>query len=308
MNRSNHTYCQNTTNATHSGTFAGFVSTDEEKASGFLDSKVQRDSLFSGFVFTGKERDEETGYGYFGARYMDHELTTMWLSVDPMADKYPNISPYAYCNWNPIGLVDPNGMDTITFNSDGRCTGRIKADGPSIGKIIQDDGANDIYFRFLYEQDAERCCVDGSDEYFNMLGSDRTEENCPITSVKIIRACQINNYLSKLGKMGIIDRLLYALSESKGGEMDFSFHYFKSSGTLYVPMIYYGNDKVLYGQNNMNFGNYLWGAAMCKLGFSSSTTISGANVFALLEHHEFDASDDKFSIRLGYNFYKKFGR
>ena len=55
--------------------------------------------------FTGKERDEETGYGYFGARYMDHELMTMWLSVDPMADKYPSISPYAYCAWNPVKLV-----------------------------------------------------------------------------------------------------------------------------------------------------------------------------------------------------------
>ncbi|WP_405375396.1 RHS repeat-associated core domain-containing protein [Pseudobutyrivibrio sp.] len=64
-------------------------------------------------VFTGKERDEETGYGYFGARYMDHELTTMWLSVDPMADKYPNISPYAYCNWNPVKLVDPDGKEVI---------------------------------------------------------------------------------------------------------------------------------------------------------------------------------------------------
>ena len=59
--------------------------------------------------FTGKERDEETGYGYFGARYMDYELTTMWLSVDPMADKYPGISPYAYCAWNPVRLVDPDG-------------------------------------------------------------------------------------------------------------------------------------------------------------------------------------------------------
>ena len=44
------------------------------------------------FVFTGKEKDPETGYGYFGARYMDHELMTMWLSVDPMADKYPGIT------------------------------------------------------------------------------------------------------------------------------------------------------------------------------------------------------------------------
>ena len=44
--------------------------------------------------FTGKERDSETGYGYFGARYMDHEVMTMWLSIDPMAVKYPGISPY----------------------------------------------------------------------------------------------------------------------------------------------------------------------------------------------------------------------
>ena len=69
---------------------------------------------FSRFSFTGKEKDEETGYGYFGARYMDHELMTMWLSVDPMADKYPNISPYAYCAWNPIRLTDPNGCDIDT--------------------------------------------------------------------------------------------------------------------------------------------------------------------------------------------------
>ena len=63
------------------------------------------------YPFTGKERDEETGYGYFGARYMDHEVMTMWLSVDPMADKYPSISPYAYCAWNPVKLVDPDGRD-----------------------------------------------------------------------------------------------------------------------------------------------------------------------------------------------------
>ena len=28
-----------------------------------------------------------------------------------MADKYPSISPYAYCAWNPVKLVDPNGKD-----------------------------------------------------------------------------------------------------------------------------------------------------------------------------------------------------
>ena len=34
----------------------------------------------------------------------------MWLSVDPMSDKYPSISPYAYCMWNPVKLIDPDGM------------------------------------------------------------------------------------------------------------------------------------------------------------------------------------------------------
>lgn len=31
------------------------------------------------------------------------------MSVDPLADKYPGISPYAYCAWNPIKYVDPDG-------------------------------------------------------------------------------------------------------------------------------------------------------------------------------------------------------
>ena len=61
--------------------------------------------------FTGKERDSETGFSYFGARYYDSDLMTGWLSVDPMADKYPSLSPYNYCAWNPVKLVDPDGRD-----------------------------------------------------------------------------------------------------------------------------------------------------------------------------------------------------
>ena len=37
-----------------------------------------------------------------------------WLSVDPLSDKTPEISPYAYCNWNPVNYVDPNGLSTHT--------------------------------------------------------------------------------------------------------------------------------------------------------------------------------------------------
>ena len=60
------------------------------------------------YKFTGKERDAETGYDYFGARFYDHRKA-IWNSVDPLADKYPNVTPYLYCNGNPIMLVDPDG-------------------------------------------------------------------------------------------------------------------------------------------------------------------------------------------------------
>ena len=63
----------------------------------------------NGSPFTGKEKDSETGFYYFSARYYDPSLSGLFLSVDPMADKYPNISPYAYCAWNPVRLVDPDG-------------------------------------------------------------------------------------------------------------------------------------------------------------------------------------------------------
>ena len=67
--------------------------------------------LFSDCDSTGKELDAETGYGYFGTRYYEPTLLTSWIAVDPMSDKYPSLSPYAYCAWNPVKLVDPNGED-----------------------------------------------------------------------------------------------------------------------------------------------------------------------------------------------------
>ena len=67
---------------------------------------------------TGKERDSETGFSYFGARYYDSDLMTGWLSVDPMADKYPGLSPYAYCGWNPVRLVDADGEEIAFAGSE----------------------------------------------------------------------------------------------------------------------------------------------------------------------------------------------
>ena len=75
-----------------------------------LDYRNPSSSYSARYTFSGKERDEETGYSYFGARYYNSSYS-IWLSVDPMSDKYPSLSPYAYCGNNPVKLVDPNGEE-----------------------------------------------------------------------------------------------------------------------------------------------------------------------------------------------------
>ena len=67
------------------------------------------------YTFSAKEKDAETGYSYFGSRYYSSELS-IWLSVDPMSDKYPSLNPYTYCANNPVKLVDPNGEE-VEYNS-----------------------------------------------------------------------------------------------------------------------------------------------------------------------------------------------
>ena len=46
------------------------------------------------------------------ARHYNSDLS-LWLSVDPMSDKYPGVSPYTYCANNPVRLVDPDGRNPI---------------------------------------------------------------------------------------------------------------------------------------------------------------------------------------------------
>jgi RHS repeat-associated protein len=62
------------------------------------------------YKYNGKELDARNGLNMhdYGARWKpDWYFTT----VDPLAEKYYSISPYAYCNNNPMRFIDPTGMD-----------------------------------------------------------------------------------------------------------------------------------------------------------------------------------------------------
>jgi len=95
----------------------------------------ERNSQFStNFLFNAKELDNETGLYYYGARYLD-PTGAMWLSVDPMWEKYMGISPYAYCLGNPLKMIDFDGMEPSTvlpYNSNAKRT-------PNKGYVYGDD-------------------------------------------------------------------------------------------------------------------------------------------------------------------------
>ena len=71
------------------------------------DGDVQR------FKYNGKELERMHGLDWYdyGARHLDAALGR-WSTIDPMAEKYYNLSPYNYCGNNPIKFVDPDGRDS----------------------------------------------------------------------------------------------------------------------------------------------------------------------------------------------------
>ena len=119
------------------------------------------------------------------ARYYQ-STHSFWLSVDPLADKYPNLSPYAYCAGNPVRYFDGDGRDfevadnaeshrdvlsiveeyhreRITFEENGMVS--INIDGLSEYALKQDIGLSLLYDmsvsdkKYYYEtSDVALCC------------------------------------------------------------------------------------------------------------------------------------------------------
>ncbi|MBL9028167.1 MAG: VCBS repeat-containing protein [Myxococcales bacterium] len=63
------------------------------------------------YRYTGKERDEETGLDYFGARYYAPWLGR-WTSADPLGLQ-AGLNLYLYGRGSPINFVDPNGTKDV---------------------------------------------------------------------------------------------------------------------------------------------------------------------------------------------------
>ena len=69
------------------------------------------------YRYNGKELENAMGIDwlYYGARMMEPEWGR-FTTPDPLAEKYYDVSPYTYCNNNPVNYIDLRG-DSITMDN-----------------------------------------------------------------------------------------------------------------------------------------------------------------------------------------------
>jgi hypothetical protein len=83
--------------------------------------------------------------------YFYHPDPSIWLSVDPLSDKYPNITPYAYCANNPVRFIDPDGRDWV--DADGN---KIKDHSEIKVYIFYDPESFDSQSKQMYRDAVEK--------------------------------------------------------------------------------------------------------------------------------------------------------
>ncbi|HWO22671.1 MAG TPA: toxin TcdB middle/N-terminal domain-containing protein [Kofleriaceae bacterium] len=94
----------------------------------------------NGYLFSGKQLDVETGFYDFGQRFYDPRLS-LWLGTDPiLLDDAPDraigqpllLAPGAYAAHNPLGFIDPDGRDWVSW---------LKRGGRAVGRFVRDEVA-----------------------------------------------------------------------------------------------------------------------------------------------------------------------
>jgi len=89
------------------------------------------------YQFTGHEYDEETGYGYHGARYYNRELGR-YMSPDRYSEEFYDQSTYVYAGNMAVDAIDVNGDSTLFYNEDGDLIGYSHDDMDNQIVIVSD--------------------------------------------------------------------------------------------------------------------------------------------------------------------------
>lgn len=84
--------------------------------------------------------------------------------MDPLADKYPGLSPYTYCADNPVRLVDPDGRVVYIIGPDSKEAIRHIRNQTSIGFRVRIDKDGKMSYRGKVHSEIDRVIQEAIDD------------------------------------------------------------------------------------------------------------------------------------------------
>ncbi|MDQ6788071.1 MAG: FG-GAP-like repeat-containing protein [Acidobacteriota bacterium] len=139
-------------------------------------AKSGTDLSLKRYRFSGKERDDETGFYYFGARYYAAWLGR-WTSSDP-AGFVRGFNLFKYCSNNPIVFHDPNGMEDRTYQLGAEYNSDIHTNTPEarqrLATALTNRSVEDNGHTFIINRPSLEWRGDTTGWYFNARTSDIT--------------------------------------------------------------------------------------------------------------------------------------
>ena len=253
------------------------------------------------YGFNGKEKDESGEFGSlthydYGFRIYNPGIGR-FLSVDPLADKYPGWNPYNYTLNNPVRFIDPDGRaadDIIYLNSSGKVSKIERTDNP-VNLFVMEETSQVLHLNDTKNLDSDiskRNFEVGDRVFFNIsndelasaidAAGEGTWLNVAFKSyfeADFVMSYLVPNYF---GRDGTGQEQVYLEDGLLSIHYVENQHYFK-----------FGDDFRLF--NLYDAGNFMWGAWMNDSGFSPSAAKMGSE----LNEFFMDADADQRAIKAG---------
>lgn len=134
----------------------------------FSQEKQSLENPYPNFVpYADEQKTTEQNISDIDIKNLGKEQPARWLSVDPLADKYPGWSPYHYSLNNPLRYIDPNGMWSAERDENGNIIARYE-DGDTYENLYTQLGMSAEQFASWTASQGIQLSLDGSGMSFNI--------------------------------------------------------------------------------------------------------------------------------------------